>query len=137
MVLITQFGKGKENIVITYNKKGQIIGVNLLGLQTVEEISEAFIQSLIEKNYNAARLNLHPFLKTELFSPQIQDKWERVITEYGEAQKIQNITVVPGFGGESGKLVTVTVQFGQRSDNILIIFDDNQLITGVNMAVDN
>ncbi|MGK7931194.1 MAG: DUF3887 domain-containing protein [Microcystaceae cyanobacterium] len=136
VVIDTQFTNSQEDIVITYNKEGQIIGVNFIGLESVEEMAEGFIQALMKKDYNAARSNLHPFLKAELFSAQIQDKWESVIAEYGNGKKIEEITIVPSFGGGSGKLVTVTVQFEKRSDDVLIIFDENQLITGVDMAVD-
>ncbi|MGK7947198.1 MAG: DUF3887 domain-containing protein [Microcystaceae cyanobacterium] len=137
VIVSTQFSISEEDIVITFNKRGQIVGVNFLGLETVEEMAEGFVESLMKNDYNSARGNLHPFLKAELFSAQIQEKWESVVKEHGKAQKIEEITIIPGFGNGSGKLVKVMVKFEQRNDDILIIFDDNQLITGVDMAVDN
>ncbi len=136
VIVETMFSKTTQDLVVTYNQAGEIVGVNVPGLQSVEQISQDLIMALSEKNYTVARQNLHPFLKGELFSEQIQEKWENVIAQNGAFKSIKDVTIINGFGRQNGQLVTVTVEFEKTTDDILIIFDGSRLITGVNMAVE-
>ena len=67
----TQFAKGSENILITFNKKQEVIAVNWPSNQSIEKIAEAFVNNIAAKDYARARSNLSPALKTEFFADNI------------------------------------------------------------------
>ncbi|MEM1369758.1 MAG: DUF3887 domain-containing protein [Cyanobacteria bacterium P01_H01_bin.15] len=135
VIVETDFEQGARDVVVTYDKDGGVLGVNIPGIDSIQKIASSLILNLSQKDYSAARRDLHPFLKTELFSPQIQQKWEAVVNRYGSVESIEKILVLPGVGAQNGSLVQITVEFERATDDILVIFDQNQLITGVDMAL--
>ena len=46
----TQFAKGSENILITFNKKQEVIAVNWPSNQSIEKIAEAFVNDVVTKD---------------------------------------------------------------------------------------
>ncbi|WP_013321732.1 DUF3887 domain-containing protein [Gloeothece verrucosa] len=131
VVVNTQFAKTTDNIVVTFNKNQQIVGIDFPKIDSIEQISQIFVESMAANNYTKARGYLHPFLKTELFPQQVQKRWEDLIRRNGAFKKIVKTEIRPGSNVDRTDLVIVTAEFDKGSEPLFIIFDEERRIVGV------
>lgn len=87
--------------------------------------AEQFVDLLfVEQDYEAAWELVHPTLQAELPPEKIQQKLETFQQDTGAFVERLNTEV-------SDQLVLVSIQFEQTERTLVIIFDDDLLITGV------
>ena len=127
----TQFAKGSENILITFNKKQEVIAVNWPSNQSIEKIAEAFVNNIAAKDYARARSNLSPALKTEFFAENIEKSWVNLLKRTGSFQKILDIQHQPGGTTAAANVVIVQIQFEKVSDYLFIFFNKDKQIVNV------
>ena len=127
----TQFAKGSENILITFNKKQEVIAVNWPSNQSMEKIAEAFVNHIATKDYARARSNLSPALKTEFFAENIEKSWENLLKRTGSFQKILDIQHQPGGTTAAANVVIIKIQFEKVSDYLFIFFNQDKQIINV------
>ena len=127
----TQFAKGSENILITFNKKQEVIAVNWPSNQSIEKIAEEFVNNIVAKDYARARSNLSPALKTEFFAENIEKSWVNLLKRTGSFQKILDIQHQPGGTTAAANVVIVQIQFEKLSDYLFIFFNKDKQIVNV------
>ena len=126
-----QFAKGKEDILITFNKQQQLVAVNWLSNKSVEDISTEFVNNLAKKDYARARQNFSPLLKTEFFAQNIQKNWENLLMRTGPFQKQISSQTKPGCTTAAANVVIVEIQFEKLTDNLFIFFNQDKQIVNV------
>jgi hypothetical protein len=134
VVIDTQFEKKTDEFIITFNKEGQVIGVNFPTVASIEEIAEIVVNSVSANNFTQARGYLHPFLKTEIFPQQLQTSWQRIQKENGPFKRIISTQVRPGSSVDKSNVVVVEAEFEKANRKFFIIFDETSRIVGINLV---
>jgi hypothetical protein len=127
----TQFAKGTDEILITFNKKQEVIAVNWPSNKSVEKIAETFVNNLAVKDYARARSNLSPALKTEFFAENIEKSWVNLLKRTGPFQKILDIQNQPGGTTAASNVVIVKIKFEKVTDYLFIFFNKDKQIVNV------
>jgi hypothetical protein len=134
IVLLTlEFENATNEMLLDFNKGGQIVGVDFPQTQTIETIAEKFIEDLANQDFASARTYLHPFLKEEIFPAQIQQKWKQFLAQTGSFQRIVGTQTKTGSDIDNINLVLVTVEFAQVTDDLIVAFDENKKIINVDV----
>jgi hypothetical protein len=138
LVIITvEFEKMTEDVVVTFNPAGQVIAADFPEFRSLAEIGDAFVQSLVNKDYGLARGFLHPFLKAEVFPSRVQGAWENLLKRTGPVRRIVGTQVRKGSDTDGVNLVLVTVQFEKLTDTLILVFDDQKQIVNVDFPLDD
>ena len=127
----TQFAKGSEDILITFNKKQEVIAVNWPSNQSIEKIAEAFVNDVVTKDYARARSHLSPALKTEFFAENIEKSWANLVKRTGPFQKILEVQNQPGGTTAAANVVIIKIQFEKVTDHLFIFFNQDKQIVNV------
>lgn len=131
VIVPTEFEKTSDNFIVIFNKKGEVTGLDFPKVDTVDRIAEIFVNALATNDFTRARGYLHPYLKTEVFPQKIQQEWQGLIRQTGRVKRIVGTEVRPGSTVDKVDVVLVKVEFEKVTEPLLIIFDDNRRITGV------
>ncbi|MEL4895076.1 DUF3887 domain-containing protein [Crocosphaera sp. Alani8] len=135
VVVETEFDdETTDQFVVTFNKEGEIVGIDFPNVASIEEIAEIVLNSVSVNDFSRARGYLHPSLKTEILPTRLQTAWESIQRENGLYERIEEITVRPGSGVDAVDLVVVEAKFQKGIRQFLFIFDDNRRIVGINLA---
>jgi hypothetical protein len=134
VVIDTQFEKDQGNIIVTFNEDEQIVGVDFPKLESVFKISEILVQSLAKRDFPRARGYLHPLLKTEIFPQQVQERWDNLQKTNGIFKRVIDTDVREGSSVDESEVVIMTLEFERATKEMLVIFDDQRRIVGVNMV---
>lgn len=135
VIVETEFNDGTtDDFVVTFNKQGEIVGVDFPNVASIEEIAEIVFNSVAINDFARARGYLHPSLKTEILPGQLQTNWQNIQRENGLYERIEEISVRPGSGVDQVDLVVVEVKFQKGMRKFFFIFDDNRRIVGINLV---
>lgn len=134
VVIDTKFEQGQGDFIVTFNEDEQIVGIDFPKLETVAEISEIVIKSLAERNFPRARGYLHPLLKTEIFPQQMQQRWDSLQQANGQFKRVKDTEVREGSSVDESEVVIMTLEFEKATKEVLVIFDDQQRIVGINLV---
>ena len=134
VVVKTEFEQMTDTFVVTFNKKGEIVGMDFPNIASIEEIAQMVINSVAVNDFSRARGYLHSSLKSEILPTRLQTAWEAIQQENGLYQYIEDIDVRPGSGVDQVDLVMVRAKFQQGMKDFLFIFDDNRRIVGINLV---
>lgn len=134
VVVETAFNEKTDEFVVTFNKSGQVIGVDFPNVASIEEIAQIVINSVAVNDFTRARGYLHSSLKTEILPTQIQRDWQEIQQENGLYERIENIEVRPGSSVDSVDLVVVEAKFQKGIRKFFFIFDDDRRIVGINLV---
>jgi hypothetical protein len=138
LVLVTvQFEKYTGDVIVTFNPSGQVIAADFPEFRNIQTIGENFIEKLARKDYAAARGDLSPLLKAEVFPARIQSGWENFLRRTGPFQRIVGTQVRKGSDTDGVDVVLVTVQFEKVTDTLILVFDDNKRIVNVDFPIGN
>lgn len=96
---------------------------------TLNQISEEFVDLIAAGEFERARRLLNPVLREGWTAAQMRRNWESLQKVIGPYKGRTNTQVV------DGNLVLVDLEFEQATDNLLIIFDDQQQIQGVDFPL--
>lgn len=131
VVLTIEFTKGKGNIVVSYNSAEQVVGLDFPKTDSVAQISDRFVTYLGKGDYPNARGFLGALLKAELFPEDIKQKWETLLKITGAYKRITDTQVHEGPSNEEANIVIVSIEFEKMNDDMIIIFDSDKRIVGV------
>jgi hypothetical protein len=95
----------------------------------LNRISEQFVDLIAAGEYEQARRMLNPVLREGWTAAQMRRNWESLQKIVGPYKGRSNTQVV------DGNLVLVDLEFEQATDNLLIIFDEQQQIQGVDFPL--
>jgi hypothetical protein len=93
-----------------------------------EERAVEFIDLIFAEQYDAAMVYLHPLLRSD-GEESLVERAQEFEAQIGEFQEQQGIETVDN-------VVLVDVAFGETSDTIVVIFDEEGLITGVDFPIE-
>jgi len=93
------------------------------------EIAERFIDLVAAGKFEEARQLLNPTLREGWTAAQMRDNWEYLQRVIG-AYKGRTATHIA-----DNNLVLVDLEFERAADNLLVIFDDQQQIQGVDFPL--
>jgi hypothetical protein len=133
----TEFEKGTEPLIVTFNEQQQIVGLDFPETKSIEEIAQDFVTALGKQDYATARSYLHPYLKGEVFPQKVQQKWEALLKKTGAYQKLLNVTLSKGASTDATDLVLAKIQFAKVTENVFILFDRDKQIVGVDFPENN
>ena len=129
LVAVTaDFGDQKDDFIVTFNKQGEIIGIDFPKIDSIDRIAEIFVNALANNDYPRARGYLHPFLKVEILPQQVKARWQELIEETGRVKRVGIPQLTPG-----SSIVLVPIEFEKVKKSIFLIFDDDGRITGVDI----
>lgn len=131
VILTVEFEKVTDDWIVIFNDNQQIIGTDFPTSKNLEEIALEVVNSLANSKFDTARSYLHPFLKKDIFPEQVQSKWEQLQKENGNFQKIIGTNIRRGSSLDNADIVFVTIQFAKNTQDLLIMFNNNKRIIGV------
>ena len=134
VVVTAKFEKTTGDFIVTFNKTGQIVGVDFPKLESIEQIAETFVNALATKDFARARGYLHPYLKVELFPQEMKQKWDAKIEQTGPVKRIVRINTRTGSTADNTDVVIVTIEFAKSTQDMFVIFDEARRIVGVDFA---
>lgn len=97
--------------------------------RTHAQIAEEFVDLVAQGRFDTARLLMNPTLREGWTVAEMQDNWAQLQKVMGGYQQRLTTEVV------DEKLVLVNLQFERAADNLLVIFDDQHQISGVDFPL--
>lgn len=129
------FENAQGDLLLVFNSEQEIVGIDFppLRAENPQEIAEAMVDALASNDFIAARRDLHPILKGELSTEDIERKWMGLQSIAGAYQE-RVMTQVRDAGDFD--IVVVTLQFEDLSDDLLIFVNEDRQILGVDFPRD-
>jgi Protein of unknown function (DUF3887) len=131
------FERLSADVVVTFNQNNQIAGINFPTRANIQAIAENSVKAMASGDLVKARDYFHPTLKAEISPQQLQQKWDLLQKEAGQFVKISKLQVQLGTSLDEFNLVLVTVKFAKVTDDLILIFDRQKQIVGVDFPFDN
>ena len=131
VIVETEFANTTGDFIVTFNQDQQIVGVDFPKVETIDQIAEIVVNSVAANDFPKARGYLHPFLKTDIFPQQVEQKWQNLLQQTGPFTKIVDVEVRPGSTVDQVDVVLVTIEFEKVTDDMLVIFDDARRIVNI------
>ncbi|MDJ0714011.1 MAG: DUF3887 domain-containing protein [Prochloraceae cyanobacterium] len=132
-----EFKNTTDQLLVTFDRDRQIVGLDFPKIETIEEISEKVVNALAARDFARARGYLHPFLKQEIFPEQVQQKWQQLLLQTGAFERQVKTEVRQSSSTENMDIVLVTIEFEKVTDNLIVIFDRDKKIIGIDFPVLN
>ena len=130
-----EFENTTDELLVSFNQYQQIVGIDFPKVETIEQIAEKVVDALAKRDFASARGYLHPFLKTEIFPQQVEDKWEKLLLETGSFRKRLKTQTRNSSSVDNMDVVLVTVNFEKVTDNLIVIFDNDKRIIGIDFPI--
>jgi hypothetical protein len=86
--------------------------------------AEKFVDAMAIEDWEMARQFLNPLFRDQWAIPMMQQNWQDWQASAGVFQERLGSTV-------DGNIVSVSVQFGEIKNDLIVIFDDTQKIVGI------
>lgn len=134
VVVETAFDDKTDNFVVTFNKQGEIVGVDFPNIASIEEIAQTVVTAVAANDFARARGYLHPALKTEILPTRLQSAWQKIQQENGLFERIETVDLRSGSSVDQVDLVVVEAKFQQGIRKFFFIFDENRRIVGINLV---
>ncbi|MFM7652121.1 MAG: DUF3887 domain-containing protein [Vulcanococcus sp.] len=121
---------GARVIFIVLNGKGQIMRYYVDRTDDpTSKVAEQFVRALSTGNFITAHSFLSPDFQQDITPQALQAKWLNLQRITGLFQQVGR--VVEAESTPDSHLVLVSVQFNRLSDNLFVILDANNRVTGV------
>ena len=88
MVIETEFESELNEFIVTFNKKGEIIGVDFANTEAIEDIAQIVINSVAANDFVRARRYLSSSLNTEILHNRLQRTWQQIQKENSLFERI-------------------------------------------------
>jgi len=96
-------------------------------ISTVSAISEQVVSALAAQQYEEVRSSLYPDLREAITAQDIQQQWQQLLERRGAFIRIVSNRPTWVF---DGYIVLVTVAFEHGSEDLMVLFNDQQQIVG-------
>ena len=127
--------KGEIPLIMVLDESGKLIAWKWTGQALpIEQSAIDFVNDLASKRWVSARSLLELSFQQELKPEDLQRKWTKLDRVTGGFKKIET-AIVASQGGEQ-QLVLVTIEFGNLTDNLFVIFNDQGEIINVDFSAD-
>lgn len=126
---------GVRVVFIVLNSKGQITRYYIdRADDPTSKVAEQFVRALSTGNFISAHSFLSPQFQKEITPQALQAKWLNLQRFTGLFQQLGR--VVEAENTPDSHLVLVNVQFNRLSDNLFVILDANNQVTGVDFPAE-
>ena len=127
--------KGTRDLFIVLNGAGKIVGYHFDRTdEASSQVALNFVKSLSSGQYISARSFLSLDLQKEISPERLQQKWQELQQLTGNFVKVTK--AVEANSTPTAKLVMVVTQFNRLTDDLFVILDANNTITGVDFPID-
>jgi len=121
---------GEQTIFIVLNAQGQILRYSIDRQDdATSKVAERFVQAITSGNFITAHSFLSPDFQKEITPQALQDKWLNLQRLAGSF--VRQGRVVEAEQTADVRLVLVNVQFNRLSDNLFVILNGANQITGL------
>ncbi|HAC64824.1 MAG TPA: DUF3887 domain-containing protein [Cyanothece sp. UBA12306] len=134
VVVETQFESETDEFIVTFNKNGEIIGIDFPTVESIEEISQNMVNAVAANDFARARGYLSPALKTEILPSRLQTAWQNIQREHGLFERILDTEVRSGSSVDKVDVVIVEAKFQKATKQFFFIFDENSRIVGMDLT---
>jgi hypothetical protein len=126
---------GARDLFMVLDNKGQLAGYHFdLTDAKASLVARDFVQALSSGHFITARSFLSLPLQEELTPATLQTKWQQLQRVTGNFQRV--LRVVEAEKKEETQLVLVNTEFNRVTDNLYVILNSNNEITGVDFPND-
>ena len=133
--VLLKFATGTRKATLVLNPEGKLEAQALdFADKPSVKVARAFMQAVIDGQFVTARSMLALPLQKEISPSALQQKWLGLQQSTGNFQKIDD--VLEADHGSEGTLVLVETEFTRMTDNIFVILDKSNTITGVDFPID-
>ena len=132
---VVQTAQGDENLLFVLDDGGQLLAWKWVDeVLPIERTALDFAADLAAGRWLTARSKLSLELQQELAPADLERKWTKLSSVSGGFRKLKE-AVVASQGG-SQQLVLVSVEFGDATSNLFVIFDERGQIINVDISRD-
>lgn len=126
---------GVRDLFMVLNPKGELTGYHFdLTDAKASLVAADFVRSLSRGHFISARSFLSLPLQEELTSATLQARWLQLQRSTGNFVRV--IRVIEASQSEDSQLVLVNTEFNRLTDNLYVILNSNNEITGVDFPRD-
>lgn len=95
--------------------------------RNISAIAEQAIRALAAQQYEQVRVNLHPDLQEAISAEDLQQQWQKLLEQRGAFVRILRARPAQVF---DGSIVLVTTAFEKGTEDLMVLFNDQQQIVG-------
>lgn len=130
-----RFENAEGNLLLTFNSNQRIVGLDFppVRTETPQQLAEALVDSLEIGDFVEARRYLHPILKGELSTQDVEQKWIRLQSLAGAFQERLR-TEVRDTGDV--QIIEILLRFENMEEELIILVNDSSQIVGVDFPRD-
>ena len=126
---------GRQDLFLMLNPKGQLSGYYIDKTdQAPSKVVAQFMNAISQGQYVSARSFFSPAMQKEVSAASLQAKWQRLQRSTGNFIQVKRL--VEAAENPDQRLVLVQTEFNRLTDNLFVILDANNLITGVDFPID-
>lgn len=96
-------------------------------ISTVSTVAEQVVSTLAAQQYEEVRSSLYPDLREAITAEDIQQQWQQLLERRGAFIRIVSVRPTWVF---DGYIVLVTAAFEQGTEDLMVLFNDQQQIVG-------
>lgn len=127
--------KGRENLLFVLDDAGQLLAWKWIdNVLPIERTALDFAADLAAGRWLQARSKLSLDLQQDLAPADLERKWTKLSTVSGGFRKLKQ-AVIASQGGDQ-QLVLVSVEFGDATSNLFVIFNQRGQIINVDISRD-
>lgn len=112
------------------NSVAQLPGTSAEGLEQAQENAEAFIDAMVNQEYEQAIGYLHPSLQAAWTPEDVEQQWQTLLEANGEFRRFSNARPTVAL---DRYLVLLTLAFANTTTDLLITLNSDQEIVGVDL----
>ena len=127
--------RGEEDLLLVLDDDGKLLAWKWVdAVQPIERTALDFAADLAAGRWLAARSKLSLDLQEDLAPDDLQRKWLKLSSVAGGFRQLKD-AVIASQGGDQ-QLVLVSIEFGNATSNLFVIFDERGQIINVDISRD-
>ena len=134
-VAMTNSGTRELPLILVLDDDGKLLAWKWVeSVLPIEQTALDFVKDLVAGRWVAARYYLDLDFQREISPADLKRKWSKLARVLGGVKNIENALVATRSGEQ--QLVLVTIEFGDVTDNLFVIFNRQGRIINVDFSAD-
>ena len=134
-VAMTNSGTRELPLILVLDDDGKLLAWKWVDtVLPIEQTALDFVKDLVAARWVAARYYLDLDFQREISPADLERKWSKLARVLGGVKSIENALVASSSGEQ--QLVLVTIEFGDVTDNLFVIFNRQGRIINVDFSPD-
>ena len=134
-VAMTNSGTRELPLILVLDDDGKLLAWKWVeSVLPIEQTALDFVKDLVAGRWVAARYYLDLDFQREISPADLERKWSKLARVLGGVKNIENALVATRTGEQ--QLVLVTIEFGDVTDNLFVIFNRQGRIINVDFSAD-